>query len=78
MQKVRTSPHKKKELWDRADFVNLCVHTFTGNTDSLMMALCDSVAPDDNIWDMPHGIMAYIMCCLEVAEMRHDDEQDII
>lgn len=77
VQKVKTSPHKRKEQWDRANFVNLCVHTFSGDTDSLVVALCDAVAPDDTQWNIPHGIMAYIMCCLDVAEMRHDDEQDM-
>ena len=77
VQKVKTSPHKRKALWDREDFVNLCVHTFSGDTDSLVVALCDAVAPDEIEWDVSHGIMAYIMCCLEVAEMHYDDEQDV-
>ena len=78
VQKLKTSPHKRKEQWDREDFVNLCVHTFSGDTDSLAVALCDAVAPDESEWEVSDSIMAYIMCCLEMAEMKYEDpdEQD--
>ncbi len=77
VQKVNTSPHRRKEEWDRPDFVSLCVHTFSGETDALVIALCDAVSPDENAWDVSVSIMAYIMCCLEVAEMQYDDLQDM-
>lgn len=72
MQKVNNSPHRRTEQWNRKDFVSLCVHTFSGETDSLVVALCDAVSPDEDEWDVSVGIMAYIACCLEVVEMQQD------
>jgi hypothetical protein len=53
------------------------VHTFSGETDALVIALCDAVSPDENTWNVSVGIMAYIACCLEVAEMQYDDMEDV-
>ena len=74
---MKSSPHRRSEEWDRQDFVRLCVHTFDGETDALVIALCDAVAPDENIWDVSTSIMAYIMCCLEVAEKPYEDPDDM-
>ncbi|KAA6417193.1 MAG: hypothetical protein FRX49_12830 [Trebouxia sp. A1-2] len=75
-EKVENSPHRRTEQWNRQDFVSLCVHTFSGETDALVIALCDAVSPDENTWNVSVGIMAYIACCLEVAEMQYDDMED--
>ena len=71
------SPHRRTEQWNRQDFVSLCVHAFSGETDALVIALCDAVSPDENTWNVSVGIMAYIACCLEVAEMQYVDMEDV-
>ena len=76
MQKLKASPHRRKDEWDREDFTSLYVHTFRGETDALATSLCDAVCPDEHGWDASLSVMAYILCCLDVAEMQYEDEPD--
>ena len=75
-QKLKASPHRRKEDWDREDFTSLYVHTFRGETDALATSLCDATCPDEHVWDASLSVMAYILCCLDVAEMQYEDEPD--
>ena len=76
LQKMKASPHRRKEEWDREDFSSLYVHAFSGETDALATALCNAVCHAEEAWNASLSIMAYIMCCLEVAEMQFELDPD--
>ena len=70
VQKLDTSPYRRKAQWDRQDFVNLCIHTFTAESDSMMTDLCDAASSDEQTWNVSVSMMAYIMCCLDLFDLQ--------
>ena len=56
VQKLDSSPYRRKGQWDRQDFINLCIHTFT--------------AESEQSWDVSVNMMAYIMCCLDMIDLQ--------
>lgn len=70
VQKLENSPYRRKVQWDRQDFINLCIHTFTAESDSMIPVLCDAACPDEQLWSVSLNMMAYIMCCLDMIDLQ--------
>lgn len=70
VQKLDSSPYRRKGQWDRQDFINLCIHTFTVESDSMIPVLCDAASPDEQSWNVSVNMMAYIMCCLDMIDLQ--------
>ena len=70
VQKLDSSPYRRKSQWDRQDFINLCIHTFTAESDSMIPVLCDAASPDEQSWNVSVTMMAYIMCCLDMIDLQ--------